>query len=446
LASALREPHKSLICSKQYTDLYLNISEMAAASPVRKMGTQSADAAIRTILEKDPNARVALTRGAKELARLVHQANQRDVPTVNGKGEPCTKLGIIFDELKSKPGMVSVRICTNPDVKNAKKRKYKRVFFHAIKGDYCSFSALPEDKSEQQTAEGLFHDIMTKLLGWEHGSGVSLGYESPSPKKVQYFKMKKKKGEEEETMQGAGTYHHTNMCAVPGKLLAAKGKDSEDEEEEIDTTFADQKAYTPWVERGSPKKEKSEEEADEEEEEDEEEATAKGKDKAKDEEAAQVTATITAFYGQFPPSKVLKMTGALLEKVGYPINKKGCMFTDKEIKELEETFDPSNKKMANATRAEVQLKELCRLVSVHLGYEEDVGLDDFEEELRDMYASIKASIKSEDEEEEAQAMDVTPPATPDRQGTKRAREEEESSFPDEAGPSAPKKAAVEKSE
>ena len=119
------------------------------------------------------------------------------------------------------------------------------------------------------------------------------------------------------------------------------------------------------------------------------------------------------------------------------------MFTDKEIKELEETFEPSNKKMANATRAEVQLKELCRLVSVHLGYEEDADLDDFEEELRDMYASIKASIESE--EEEAQAMDVTPPATPDRQGTKRAREEEESSSQDEdeAGPSAPKKAAVE---
>ena len=446
MARALREPHKSLICSKQYTDLYLNISEMAAAasSPVRKMGTQSADTAIRAILEKDPKSKVVVTRAAKELASLVHQDNQMDVPTVNGKGEPCTKLGILLDELKSKPGMVSVRACTNPHVQNPKKRKYKRVFFHAIKGDYCSFGALPEDKSEQQTAEGLFHDIMTKLLGWEHGSGVSLGYESPSPKKVQYFKMKKKKGEEEETMQGAGTYHHTNMCAVPGKLLAAKGKDSEDEEEEIDTTFADQKAYTPWVERGSPKKEKSEEEADEEEEEDEEEATAKGKDKAKDEEAAQVTATITAFYGQFPPSKVLKMTGALLEKVGYPINKKGCMFTDKEIKELEETFEPSNKKMANATRAEVQLKELCRLVSVHLGYEEDADLDDFEEELRDMYASIKASIESE--EEEAQAMDVTPPATPDRQGTKRAREEEESSFPDEAGPSAPKKAAVEKSE
>ena len=239
---------------------------MAAASPVRKMGTQSADAAIRTILEKDPNAKVALTRGAKELAFVVHQDNQMDVPTVNGKGEPCTKLGIVLDELKSKPGMVSVRACTNPHVKNAKKRKYKRVFFHAIKGDYCSFSALPEDKSEQQTAEGLFHDIMTKLLGWEHGSGVSLGYESPSPKKVQYFKMKKKKGEEEETMQGAGTYHHTNMCAVPGKLLAAKSKDSdEDEEEEIDTTFADLKAYTPWVERGSPKKEEDdeEEEADE---------------------------------------------------------------------------------------------------------------------------------------------------------------------------------------
>ena len=128
-------------------------------------------------------------------------------------------------------------------------------------------------------------------------------------------------------------------------------------------------------------------------------------------------------------------------------------------------------------------------MSVHLGYEEDADLDDFEEELRDMYASIKASIEDQEEalpsidgtcaanrdEEGAKRhkdaelalregslahyvvhaspfMDVTPPATPNRQGKKRAREEDSS--PDEAeaeaeaeaGPSAPKKAAVEESE
>ena len=111
--------------------------------------------------------------------------------------------------------------------------------------------------------------------------------------------------------------------------------------------------------------------------------------------AAQVTATITAFYGQFPPSKVLKMTGALLKEVGYELTKQGCMFTDQEIKERNPGFNPSHKKVANATRAEVQVKELCGLVLVHLGCEEDADLDDFEEELRDMYASIKAIIENE---------------------------------------------------
>ena len=196
----------------------------SASSPGRQMGTQSADTAIRTIMGTDPQAKVVITRAAKELVHLVHTSNQRPVPTVNGKGDPCTKLGITLDELPSQPGMVSVRVCTNPSVKNPKNRKYRRVYFQGITGDYCSFGALPDDKSEQQTAEGLFHDIVTELLGWKHGSGAKLGYSSPSPKKVQYFKMKKKKGEKEETMQGAGTYHHTNMCAVPGSELAA-GKD-----------------------------------------------------------------------------------------------------------------------------------------------------------------------------------------------------------------------------
>ena len=108
----------------------------------------------------------------------------------------------------------------------------------------------------------------------------------------------------------------------------------------------------------------------------------------------QICHHIQGFFEQFPPSKVLKMTGALLKEVGYELTKQGCMFTDQEIKASNPDFDPSHKKVANAMRAEVQVEALWHLVLVHLGYEEDADLDDFEEELRDMYASIKAVIEN----------------------------------------------------
>ena len=120
----------------------------------------------------------------------------------------------------------------------------------------------------------------------------------------------------------------------------------------------------------------------------------------------QICHHIQGFFEQFPPSKVLKMTGALLKEVGYELTKQGCMFTDQEIKASNPDFDPSHKKVANAMRAEVQVEALWHLVLVHLGYEEDADLDDFEEELREMYTSIKAIIENPELEEPEEPLTV----------------------------------------